>query len=378
MVSRALQRSEPAYSGARFDAKGMCIFHSDVRLCKVKDDGKFQIVKKTCFKCGTAGLIVKDCHKAKTRVHGYKAKGVPKRQQLADKLQGLSSRNLDPKTDEQRPLESKDSKGSSKGRSRRQKKTQTRGEQRPPTSRSRTLSPLRPKAQRSPKPTSTGRGRRREMYDPIEYPIPPLPLADTARTGIAIAFTPTSRKHGNTGACVYAKSNKIQRDDRRTDLPGSTSREIKVEKISNGFGFGHCSIHPHVRLAIIRSTRGDGNWDIRKESCPLCPATRGKSETFGDNAPPSCLPTTSESSSKPSGTTFVRCSSGPSTTEPLALAPQSPNDVTDVGTCLALVPLRNSNTRIANRKKNKERAERENAPWPVPKHVLEALSLGDY
>lgn len=25
---------------------GMCIFHSDVRLCKVKDDGKFQIVKK--------------------------------------------------------------------------------------------------------------------------------------------------------------------------------------------------------------------------------------------------------------------------------------------------------------------------------------------
>ena len=338
----------------------MCIFHNDVRLCKVKDDGKFRIVKKvshfnccftrpterhrtdaplsfclqTCFKCGTAGLIPKDSHKAKTHVHGYKTKDVPKRQQLADKLQGLSSRNLVP--DEQRPLESKGSK----------KKTPTRGEQRQPTSRSRTLSPLRPKTQRSPKPTSAGRGRREMPNDLIEYPFPPPPFP----TGIT--FTPTtSRKHGNASSA----------------LPRYASREIKVEKISNGFGFGHCSIHPHVKLAIIRTTRGDGSWDIRKESCPLCPDTRGRLDTFGDNAPSSCLPATSESP-KPSGITFVRCSSGPSTMKPLTLAPQSPNDVTEVSACLALAPLKNSNTRIAKRKKIKERAERENAPWPVSKN----------
>lgn len=204
------------------------------------------------------------------------------------------------------------------------------------------------------------------MSNDLEYRIPPLPPFTTTQTGMDL--TPTSRKHGNAGACLYSKSNEIQRDGSGTALPGPTSSDIKVQKIFNGFGLGHCSVHPHVKLAIIRTARGDGSWEIKKESCPLCSDARGRSEAPGDNAPAPRLRTASESSPRPGGTAFVRCSSGPFTAKPLALAPQSPTGVTDVSTSLAHAPLRNSKTRIANRKKNKEMADRESAPWPVSKH----------
>merc|ERR1712194_701348 len=48
-------RRVPAYDSARFDADGFCVAHSDVRLSKLSD-GKYKIVRKTCFKCGSASL----------------------------------------------------------------------------------------------------------------------------------------------------------------------------------------------------------------------------------------------------------------------------------------------------------------------------------
>ena len=59
--------SSPAYKGARFNSRGLCTSHSDVRLCRIASDGSFHIIRKTCFKCGSAGLAG---HAKKTKLHG--------------------------------------------------------------------------------------------------------------------------------------------------------------------------------------------------------------------------------------------------------------------------------------------------------------------
>ena len=46
----------PAYPGARFNSSGFCTNHSNVRLCTVTDEGKYKILRKVCFKCGSTSL----------------------------------------------------------------------------------------------------------------------------------------------------------------------------------------------------------------------------------------------------------------------------------------------------------------------------------
>ena len=68
----------PAYKGARFDTDGFCLApNCNVRLCKITSDGQYKIIRKTCSKCGSAGLCMTDPHThthKKTNVHGYKKK----------------------------------------------------------------------------------------------------------------------------------------------------------------------------------------------------------------------------------------------------------------------------------------------------------------
>lgn len=42
--------------GARFDINGFCVNHPKLRMCKLTSDGKYIIVRKTCQRCGSAGL----------------------------------------------------------------------------------------------------------------------------------------------------------------------------------------------------------------------------------------------------------------------------------------------------------------------------------
>ena len=43
--------------GARFDINGFCVNHPKLRMCKLTSDGKYIIVRKTCQRCGSAGLM---------------------------------------------------------------------------------------------------------------------------------------------------------------------------------------------------------------------------------------------------------------------------------------------------------------------------------
>lgn len=52
-------RAEPAYPGANFDNDGFCVVHSTVRLCELREDGRYKIVRKLCYKCGNTAIISK-------------------------------------------------------------------------------------------------------------------------------------------------------------------------------------------------------------------------------------------------------------------------------------------------------------------------------
>ena len=72
-------KGTPAYTGARFDVNGNCLSHSDVRMCRLTNDGQYKIVRKTCHKCGSAAFMTSS-RKIKTSVHGYKKKGLRHRE----------------------------------------------------------------------------------------------------------------------------------------------------------------------------------------------------------------------------------------------------------------------------------------------------------
>eukprot|EP00985_Skeletonema_marinoi_P000866 scaffold353_cov161-Skeletonema_marinoi.AAC.8 len=67
----------PAYPGARFNSSGFCINHSNIRLCTVTDEGKYKILRKVCFKCGSSSM--RNNYRV-TTLHGNAKKVIPVRE----------------------------------------------------------------------------------------------------------------------------------------------------------------------------------------------------------------------------------------------------------------------------------------------------------
>ena len=71
VICNEKDKTLPAYEGAKFDARGFCIYHEDV-MCRVISDDKFNIVRKICYRCGTSS-IARDKKKTK-KSHAQKMK----------------------------------------------------------------------------------------------------------------------------------------------------------------------------------------------------------------------------------------------------------------------------------------------------------------
>jgi len=69
----------PAYPGARFNSSGFCTNHSNVRLCVVTNEGKYKILRKTCFKCGSSSLMNNFTRITTNKMHGRVKKDLPSR-----------------------------------------------------------------------------------------------------------------------------------------------------------------------------------------------------------------------------------------------------------------------------------------------------------
>ena len=68
--------NSPAYPGARFNSLGFCTNHNNIRLCTVTDEGKYKVLRKVCYKCGSAKLLRNNCRV--TTLHGNAKKIIPR------------------------------------------------------------------------------------------------------------------------------------------------------------------------------------------------------------------------------------------------------------------------------------------------------------
>ena len=211
-------KGTPAYTGARFDVNGNCLSHSDVRMCRLTNDGQYKIVRKTCHKCGSAAFMTSS-RKIKTSVHGYKKKGLRHRE-IPSELLTAGDGGSRPST----PSTPKNFR------------------------RARTLSPRRSRTQKSPtkKPLSTSHV---------------LPKLSNNEMKALMHIKPPFMKSPSNVSCSHSNSNSTRKSG------GSSSK--KQEKI-NINGIGHCNIHPNVELAITRTKKSDGTWDVEKDACPSC------------------------------------------------------------------------------------------------------------
>jgi hypothetical protein len=264
----------PAYKGARFDADGFCLAHSDVRLCRLTQNGQYKIVRKTCYKCGSAALMT-DPHAQKTNVHGYKKKGVSHREM---------------------PSELLTAKGAGGDDGHRQHAKQR--ERSCPRQRARTLSPRR---------------RGRSKSTPRSSPKKPLSKShvmqrmatETIRDLIQIK-PPFSRASSKDGDGRAAKKDKGRKHSNSTKGRAEDEKEGRgqSEALRMCEGVGRCRVHPEVQLSITRITTGDGKWKIVKEICPHCfpsstPHPRmssgcGKQDDDSDHTHPVTPPSTPE------------------------------------------------------------------------------------
>lgn len=212
-----LQKSTPAYKGAKCDANGFCLAHHDVRLCRLTSNGQYKIVRKTCYKCGSAALMT-DPNVQKRNVHGYRKKAVPHREVPSGLVSagGGGDGNLHRHTKRIDHCSQPIPKGHDDRR------------------RARTLSPRRSSIQRSPKkPLSKSHIIQKMSNETIK--------------GLMKIKPPFSN------STKESQSNKVGKQESRTSE-----------------GIGHCHIHPEVQLAIRRTKRGNGKWEIAKDVCPHC------------------------------------------------------------------------------------------------------------
>lgn len=257
-------KNAPAHNGARFDPEGFCLTHNDVRLCRLASDGKYKLVRKICFKCGTNG------HVQKTKLHEYRKKSMPHREVSSEFVSAGDSSNRtsggggrrSSKKAERRPdraqrrrnIQNPPARNATAIRPRRSISPINRnGDRR----RGRTLSPLRKSLpnKSSIRPASSDevmkqkitRGKINELMDLM----PPLYRPSSTKASSAMRASQQSNTPGGRGG---------------TSKSSGPSAKQKLPFDRNGY----CKSHPEVCLAE-KDPKG-GGWNVVRVSgvCPQC------------------------------------------------------------------------------------------------------------
>lgn len=214
-------KSIPAYKGARFDAHGFCLVHSDVRLCQITSNGQYRIVRKTCFKCGTAAFMT-DAHMQKINSHGYKKKSLQQRG-IPSKLHAATLY-----VDKRKQHRSHAHHGNSNRRARTLSPHHRRRDS--PRSQKKTLSKSHVMQQMS-----------NDQMKELMKIQPPL-------------FAKSSSKGSGHNNATNNEEKFANKDDRKRSYEGH----------------GHCHAHPEVCLDVHRRVMSNGEWRISKDVCPRC------------------------------------------------------------------------------------------------------------
>mmetsp|Transcript_19799 Transcript_19799/g.41725 ORF Transcript_19799/g.41725 Transcript_19799/m.41725 type:complete len:416 (-) Transcript_19799:71-1318(-) len=238
----------PAYKGARFDTEGFCVTHSSVRLCRITDNGQYKIVRKTCFKCGSAALMTEP-HVQKTTAHGYKKKGVMQRDVPSELLRAGGHNAARGGGGDSGHSHNRDSKRIDPCR---QGAGIVQDKQLQQRRRARTLSP-RPS-------TITRRSPRERLFQSNIL----QKMSHGTMKGLIMDLKPPL--FSNNFAAPSSSEQRPSKDN--TTLSKQDNNKKTTTKCSEGVG--HCRLHPQVQLGIRRTKLSDGKWEITKDVCPHC------------------------------------------------------------------------------------------------------------
>lgn len=307
-------RSLPAYDGARFDVDGFCTLHSDVRLCRPSDDGKYKIVRKMCFKCGSATLA-RHMHSRGNRRMTLSSRDVPN--------EAVESRGRRRRTTLSRVVQSEVlAAGDVNKTERRQPTTAERRSSQDLAARTKRSPPLDRKGNSRrirrnslslrPKSPPTSQNRRSSVSmvtstkvaaDLVPQPktsegVPSGKLGQcsgvatnksnkcsqapgrkgesrrTRRHSISLFSTPSLMASQNRPPAMLEKAKKKVTNEKIKELmylmpsPGTSSKDGPSKSSVPFDGNGHCRAHPEVCLA--KKKPDGGGWEIVSGVCPQC------------------------------------------------------------------------------------------------------------
>ena len=279
--------------------------HPKTRLCKLTDDGKYKIVRKTCQRCGSAALST-SITRVPTNVHGYKKKEVKHREL---NVQGLLTAGGSHGSDAHTNVQSQSHKHHSNGhhgpgsKSRRgigrshSSKEPSANDAKPQLARSidrsnserQTTKMLRQSSQGTKASTSSdgsnvctsNRGRAFAVIDPQKpsrrsRTMSPARRIDGTRRGRTLS--PVRQKLANAKTASSGYFRKVSEE-----LAAHSPRHVKqifhtklrspkvlpIHGKTNRHPFdcrGYCSLHPDVQLA----KKDRGSWTVIQDFCPRC------------------------------------------------------------------------------------------------------------
>mmetsp|Transcript_38440 Transcript_38440/g.69284 ORF Transcript_38440/g.69284 Transcript_38440/m.69284 type:complete len:266 (+) Transcript_38440:209-1006(+) len=245
-------KSAPAYNGARFDAGGFCVAHSDIRLSRLIN-GKYKIVRKICFKCGSATLM-NNGHSQKTKLHDYRKKSnVPSEVITAGnsiRIDAGRHAKRNERCNSREPPVRAERRNIQDPHARKQHSNSPACKGDNGRRRGRTISPLRKSLPKSPnRPSSWSGVVKKKVTDEkikeLMHLMPPL-------------YRSSTKAHSST------------RDRQSSGVKGSKNykprQPVKPEMPFDGNGY--CRAHPEVRLAK-KNPKGD-EWEIVSGVCPQC------------------------------------------------------------------------------------------------------------
>ena len=254
------QKATPAYKGARFDTHGNCLTHIDVRLCRLTSNGQYKIVRKTCYKCGSAALMNEAANNNQGGgIHGYKKKSVVHRTIPSELYSGHhhrhhdreKSKRCDPKPSPSSPVIPKKDRlhyGDNPARTRR---------------RGRTLSPPRG-SKGAPKPPLSK-----------SHIIPKISKTNDALIKELLHIKPPFSKKVSKGSASHSSTTRSSLKEKPNYPSAIKNDAVNLDQgvsraQTTAQGIGHCQIHREVALSIRRTTMTNGQWRINKDVCPIC------------------------------------------------------------------------------------------------------------
>lgn len=288
MMHAVQNKNAPAYKGARFDADGFCLAHSDVLLCKVID-GRYKTVRKICFKCGSATLT----NKRRRRKNLLQRSGRRRSPKPRDDTTGVSGIGKGRRHAKKKP-ERHAGRDASADEAKAQKNEggrQEGGGARPSLLVESAASNKKKNAPRAALAEGASGRRRREQTGlaPLS-PFEGVPRSPNDGPSLSPSEI-TRRKKKATDKKIeemmhlmpplYAAAPRSSRagSSKRLDASGSSSgvkkglarTSDKSTKYTAFDGDGHCRAHPEVRLAKKCTKKGD--WEIVSGVCPQCCAS---------------------------------------------------------------------------------------------------------